>query len=159
MRHILMVLSDVDESPRTVDFTLNLARKEGASVTALIVLDDKAAKRMASHLSDSGFVGDHPSQRVVRAIEDEFRNQGERILHQLKERFAKEGVPFRSELREGDFISTCLDVIREQKIDHAVVCGHHVSNLKRILLGSPVDDLLEQISFPVDVIDDEQKEG
>lgn len=159
MRHILMVLSDVDASPRTVDFTLKLARKESASVTALIVLDDKAAERMASRLSDSGFVGDYPGQRVVRAIEDEFRNQGERVLHRLKERFAAEGIPFRSELREGDFISTCLEVIREQEIDHAVVCGHQVSNLKRILLGSPVDDLLERIDCPVDVIDDEQKEG
>jgi len=157
MPHILMILSDAGESPRTVEFTLRLAAQQEGTVTGLFIMDPRVAQRMDSQLSDSGFVGDQPSQQVMRVIEGEYRDQAEKHLAEAARTFANQGIPFEAELRDGDFIQTCLDVIRERHVDHVVICGRHQSNLRRMLFGSQVDELLGQIPCQVDVID-EQKE-
>jgi len=136
MPHILMVLSDIDESPRTVDFALTLAEQQGGTVIGLFVMDPKAAQRMDSQLSDSGFVGDQPSQQVMRVIEGEYRDQAKKQLAEAARTFANQGIPFEAELRDGDFTQTCLDVIRERHVDHVVICGRHQSNIRKILFGS-----------------------
>lgn len=155
MAHILMVLSTTCTSPRTVDFALKLALAEGAEVTGLFVLDPKVPERTMNQLSDSGFVGDMPSHQVKRVIEAEYRTQAEARLREAAERCRQAGVPFTPMLREGDFTATCLQVLDELKPDRVVVCARPVSNLRRWLLGSPVDELVRQMSCPTDVVHDE----
>lgn len=155
MVHILMVLSNTCASPSTVDFALDLARKEQASVTGLFVVDPKVAERMAAQLSDTGFVGDQPSQKVQQVIEEEYRAQAQKLLADAKKRFDDAGLAFRAELREGDFTSICLQMAEELKVDRAVVCARPISNLRRWLMGSQVDELLAGLSCPTDVIRDE----
>jgi len=157
MPHILMILSDTGESPRTVEFTLTLAVRQEGTVTGLFVMDPRVVQRMDSQLSDSGFVGDQPSQQVMRVIEGEGRDQAEKQLVEAARTFANQGIPFEAELRDGDFTQTCLDVIRERHVDHVVICGRHISNLRRMLFGSPVDELLDSIPCQVDVIDEQDE--
>lgn len=156
MAHILMILSNTCASPRTIDFALQLAQQEGGRVTGLFVLDPVVAERTMGQLSDSGFIGDMPSQQVKRVIEQEYRAQAEQRLGEAVQRFHQAGVPFEALLREGDFTATCLEVLEQKQPDRAVVCARPISNLRRWLLGSPVDELLRQMSCPTDVIDDNE---
>ena len=154
MKNILLVLSTTRQSPKTIELALERAIKEEACLTGLFILDSKIPDSIFEKLTDSGFIGDKPSQQLHTSILLEYKQRAIIKLEETKEIASKKGVPFEAIIKEGDFISQCLEEINKAKADLVILTRKKRSSLSRFIFGSYVEDIQREVDCEVLIIDE-----
>lgn len=134
MKKILLLISQQRDKDEALSRCLEAAKGlPGAEVRAIYVLDEHFGRKYESLLSESTFVADKPGEDVCRALADEYRARAEKVLKTVESRCADLRVPYRTELRAGDYFDTARDLCREWAPDLVVVSERQNSFLARAL--------------------------
>ncbi len=130
------------------------AKEEGATLTALFILDSEIPASIFDKLTDIGFAGEKPSQQLQDSILIEYRDMGQRKLEEIAGMVKESGVTFEALLKEGDFATECIDVIREKKSDLVIVTRKNRSSLSRFIFGSPLEQIKREIDTELIIVDE-----
>lgn len=148
------MLSTTRQSPKTIDAAFEKARLEKKGLTALFVLDSEMPESIFDKLTDIGFTGEKPSQQLHDSILTEYRVRGDRKLKELEEKALAMKVPFKTIIREGDFISECLDVIAEEELEVVIITRKKRSTLSRFIFGSALAEISSKADCEMLIIDE-----
>jgi nucleotide-binding universal stress UspA family protein len=154
MKNLLLVLSTSRTSTKAVDFAVETAKKEKATLFALCLLEVELANEVFDRFSDIGFIGDRPSMQLSEAILKEYRQRGYEELGSVQIKAMEEGVVYEPLMEQGDYIEKTLEVIRDRDIDMAVVVRRKPSTLLRYFSRSVADELAEKAPCKVHVFED-----
>jgi nucleotide-binding universal stress UspA family protein len=143
VKNILLVLSTSRTSVKAIDFAVETAKKEGASLIALYLIETELAKEVFDRFSDIGFIGDKPSTELTEAIMKDYRQRGYEELGRVQIKAMEEGVPFEPLMDQGIYVEKILEVIRDRNIDAAVLLRRKPSPLLRYFSRSMADELTE----------------
>ena len=133
MSNVLLVIPAAKESEVALRTAIELAQERRATLVALVVLDADLPGRVATTLTEVGFMGEQLGDQVRAAIVHEDRAGAEALLHVLSERARKEGVTVTPLIEQGDTGEICSRVIRAYQIGIAVLVAERRSWLTRFL--------------------------
>jgi nucleotide-binding universal stress UspA family protein len=122
-----------DHSRRALRIAIDLAKKYGSEVLVVTVIDVSTVP------------GDPNAIRIV----SETANQ---VVAEASEILSREGIPHRTFVRQGDPSTEIVKVAEENKADLVVVGSRGLSSLKRIILGSVSQGVLNRSKIPVLVV-------
>jgi len=151
-KKILLALSTTRESQKTIEYALNSAEKESASLVALFVIDPDLPELIFSKLIDIGFMGEKPGEEVMKALLKEYRTRGEEKLKEIKKLAEERGIECKTILKTGNFAKECLKIINEQKPLSVILTRAKRSNISRFLFGSAVNEIRKKSSVPIKII-------
>lgn len=141
MKNILLVLSTSRTSANAIDFAVETAKKEGAALIALYLIETELAKEVFDKFSDIGFIGDKPSTELTEAIMKDYRQRGYEELGRVQIKAMEDGVGYEPLMDQGIYVEKILEVIRDRDIDAAVVVRSKPSPLLRYFSRSLADEL------------------
>lgn len=156
MKKVLLILSATRQSQKTIDFAITTAHREGAKLIAVFVVDDQVAGTVTSKLMDIGFLGQRPSEEFQRALLDEYVQRGRQLLDDVARQAYRSGVETEIVLVRGDFAAEGRRITEEEDADLLVVTRADRPQLARVLFGSSVDDLLNSVSCPVQIVPEDE---
>ena len=136
MHNVLILIPGGKEPQQALDAALELAKQRGGTLVALVVLDPELPGRVASRLTEAGFMGEEIGERVSDTIEHEHRHCAEALLQALAERAKKEGVAVTPIIEVGDPGEICGRIIQTHQIGTAVLVAEKRSWLTRFLSHS-----------------------
>jgi nucleotide-binding universal stress UspA family protein len=154
VKNILLVLSTSRTSEKALDFAVETAKREKASLVALYLVETELANEVFDRFSDIGFIGDRPSMQLSEAITKEYRQRGYEELGRVQIKAMEEGVPFEPLMEQGDYVEKILEVIRDRDIDMAVAVRRKPSTLLKYFSRSVADELAEKAPCKVHVFDE-----
>jgi nucleotide-binding universal stress UspA family protein len=154
VKNILLVLSTSRTSEKALDFAVETAKREKASLVALYLLETELANEVFDRFSDIGFIGDRPSMQLSEAITKEYRQRGYEELGRVQIKAMEEGVPFEPLMEQGDYVEKILEVIRDRDIDMAVAVRRKPSTLLKYFSRSVADELAEKAPCKIHVFEE-----
>ncbi|HWQ16893.1 MAG TPA: universal stress protein [Sulfolobales archaeon] len=122
-----------DHSKRALRIAIDLAKKYGSEVLVVTVIDVSTVP------------GDPNAIRIVSDTANQAVAEASEIL-------SREGIPHRTFVRQGDPSAEIVRVAEENKADLVVVGSRGLSTLKRIILGSVSQGVLNRSKIPVLVV-------
>lgn len=155
MRNILLILSTSRTSSNALEYAVTMAKKEGAKLIALYIIETELVDEVFDKFTDIGFIGDKPSAQLTEAIMKEYRQRGYEELGRVQIRAMEEGVDFDPLMEQGDFVEKALEVIERCNVDMAVTTRRRQSVFFRYLPLSTVDELKENAPCGVEVFEEE----
>ena len=158
MGYLMLVLSPTRDNPKSVDLALTLVKKTGRPLLAVFIADERLTEGISGRVVDIGFLGDSVSTHIEEAVLKDYEARGRKELEKVKAKADSLGVRCETVLRRGYYVEECLKIAREREVEDIIVSRAERSNLARKLLGSAVNDLLEQAPCPVMVVDDSSVE-
>lgn len=156
MERIVLILSPSRVSSMCVERALSAAAGSGGELAAFYIIDATLSEEMQERLHNLGFLGEAPSSRFMQAMRREHQRQGKKELHRIERLAHNRGVPCRTELLEGDFLTMSLEVVERESADTVFVVRRDRPKLSRIVGGSAVSDL--ESSAPCEVVVHEEDE-
>ncbi len=154
VKNILLLLSTSRTSEKALDFAVETAKREKASLIALYLLETELANEVFDKFSDIGFIGDKPSMQLSEAITKEYRQRGYEELGRVQIKAMEEGVPFEPLMEQGDYVEKILEVIRDRDIAMAVAVRRKPSTLLKYFSRSVADELAEKAPCKVHVFEE-----
>lgn len=150
MKKILLVLSAACHLEKPIERALENAKSEEASLAILFVVDQKAADSITTLLTNSGFIGEKPSDELRSTLMQEYRQRARKHVEDTAELARQKGIETSTYIREGELEKECLGLIKELGIDLLVVprCGR--TPISELVTGSACDRL--KINAPCDVL-------
>lgn len=136
MKNVLLVVVPGHDSPNAVDYALRRAAELGGSLVALAVLDPEAHRRVATALTDVGFVGERVSEDVVETLEKERRDFAVTQVQQVAEEARRRGIECSTVVEEGDPSEVCARVVASNHVVAAVLVAEKQSWVTRFLSRS-----------------------
>lgn len=155
MNKILLILSFLRNSPKSVDEALKLAQENNAELVVLFVLDIDYAERIVDKLTDEGWIGGRPSEQLFSSLLKEYKLQSEMRLHEIEISAQAKDIKVRSIIRSGSVLEQVLLVTELEEPDLIVINRRKRSNLSRLIFGSLVNALKRQVNCEVRIIDAE----
>ncbi|MFQ5650261.1 MAG: universal stress protein [bacterium] len=155
MKKILLILSFLRNSPKSVDEAIKLAKKNHAELVVFFVLDIDFANRIVDKLTDEGWIGGKPSEQLYLSLLKEYRLQSEMRISEIEQCARQQDVRVRSIVRSGSVLDEILRVTQLEDPDLIVINRRKRSNLSRLIFGSVVNALERQVSCEVKIIDAE----
>lgn len=110
---ILLVLASGCQLQKSVDVAINETIKRKGKLAVLFVVDSKAAENITSALSDSGFIGDKPSQDLRNTLLNEYRQRAVNKVRDIAKEAYDEKVEINTYVIEGELEKTALKLIDE----------------------------------------------
>jgi nucleotide-binding universal stress UspA family protein len=159
MGYLMLVLSPTRDNPKSVDLALSLARKSNRPLLAVFIADLRLTEDISGKIVDIGFLGDSVSTHIEQAVLKDYEARGMKELKDVKMKAGKMGIQCETMVRRGYYVDEILKIASEREIEDIIVSRAERSNLARKLLGSAVNDLLEQAPCPVMVVDDSSVES
>ena len=156
MKNILLVIPGSRRSDRAIEYAVKTAKKEGATLYALYILDRAVAEEALERFSDIGFIGDKPSTQLSEAIMKESRQRGYEELGKVQIRAMEEGVDFEPLMEEGNFIDIIKKTIEKYSIELIITIRKKITTLRRYFSPSILDELKEQVPCRVEIFDEEE---
>ncbi len=156
MRPILLILTPARVSDSCVDEAVSAARKGGADLVAVFVLDTSISADFRARLRDSGSLGGAPSDQLVALMRDEQERQGRQELVRIERLAGEMHVPVRTRLVVGELVECSLAVAREEAASAIFVTRRDRPAISRIVGGSAVKDLSD--AAPCEVLVHEARE-
>jgi nucleotide-binding universal stress UspA family protein len=147
--NILLVLSSTGVPDEAIAHAVREAREKGSTLVALYVIRVSQASTASETFTDTGFVGDKPSEALSEAIMKDYRQRGYEELGRVQIRAMEEGVLFEPMLETGDHIENVLRVIRSMDIGAVVVVRKKKRPLFRYFTKSIADEIKERTGLPV----------
>ena len=155
MSNVLLVIPAAKESEVALCTAIELAQERRGTLVALVVLDADLPGRVATTLTEVGFMGEQLGDQVRAAIVHEDRAGAEALLHALTERARKEGVTVTPLIEQGDTGEICSRVIRAYQIGIAVLVAERRSWLTRFLSRGAVK-LPALLGCEVRIVEDDE---
>lgn len=121
MKNVLLVLSTSGIAAEVIDYAARRAKKEGAGLIALYILETGLANGVFDNFTDIGFIGDKPSTELSEAIMKEYRQRGYEELGRVQIKAMEEAVSYEPLMEHGDFVEKTLEVILERECGVAVL--------------------------------------
>lgn len=159
MGRILLILAPSRVSATCVDEAIEEARRRGAELVALFVLDTAISEDVQTRLQDAGFLGEIPSGQFMEAMRREQERQGRGELTRVEELAGSRGVAIRTEFVVGEFLSRSLEAARRESAEAIFVVRRDRPRLSRLVGGSPVNELKSTAPCAVLVHDRGEAEG
>ena len=156
MKGVLLVIPGSRRSERAIDFAVDTAKSEGATLYALYILDSSVAKEALERFSDIGFIGDKPSTQLSEAIMKESRQRGYEELGKVQIRAMEEGVEFEPMMEEGDFVEIIKKTIEKYSIELIITIRKRKTTLRRYFSASLLDELKAEVPCRVEIFDEEE---
>ncbi len=158
MGHLMLVLSPTRDNPRSVDLALSLVKKTNRPLLAVFIADLRLTEEISGKVVDIGFLGDSVSTHIEEAVLKDYEARGRKELEEVKRKAGALGVECETVIRRGYYVEEILKLARERDVEDIIVSRAERSNFARKLLGSAVNDLLENPPCPVMVVDDSSVE-
>ncbi len=155
MKKILLILSFLRSSPKTVAEALQIARDNHAELLVFFVLDVEYADNIARKLTDEGWLGEKPSQQLYDSLLHEYQSQAEKKIAEVRQRAEKLQVPMRAIIKSGAVLEETLRLASLEDPDLIVITRRKRSSLSRLIFGSMVNTLKKQVRCQVKIIDAE----
>ena len=152
-KKVLLILSFLRNTPKSVDEAIALAKELNAELVAFFILDIEFAEKIVHKLTDEGWIGGQPSEQLYRSLLREYKLQSQERLSEIEKRAMKENVPVRTLVRSGNLLQETLKLNAEEKPDMIVISRRRRSKLSRLILGSLVSALKEKVSCDVRIIE------
>jgi nucleotide-binding universal stress UspA family protein len=154
-KKILLITSFLRSSPKTIDEALAVAKQKNAELVAFFVLDVQYADRIATILTDEGWMGKKPSEQLYLSLLKEYRLQAESKLAEMAKRAELEGVPFRAIIKSGKIVTETLSIARHEEPDLIIITRRKRSNLSRLIFGSVSKALHKKAKCKVRIVESE----
>lgn len=155
MKKVLLILSFLRSSPKTVEEALRIAKNNQAELVVFFVLDVEYADTIARKLTDEGWLGEKPSQQLYHSLLQEYQSQAERKIAEINRRAAELNIPMRAMIKSGSVLEETLRLASLEDPDLIVITRRKRSSLSRLIFGSMVKTLKEQVKCEVKIIDAE----
>ncbi len=155
MKKILLILSFLRSSPKAIEEAVQLAKENQAELIVSFVIDVEHADKIAHRLADEGWIGGRPSEQFYISLLREYKLQAENQIHDIEKRARAVGVPVRSAVKSGSFLTETLRLADLEEPDLIIVTRRKRSGLSRLIFGSVVKTLQKQVRCEVRVIDAE----
>ncbi len=155
MKKILLILSFLRSSPKTVEEALALAKDNRAELILFFVLDVEYANTIVRKLAEEGWLGERPSQQLYNSLLQEYQSQAESKVAEIRQRAVELKVPVRAIIKSGSVLDETLRVASLEDPDLIVITRRKRSSLSRLIFGSMVKALKEQARCEVRIIDAE----
>jgi len=154
MKNVLLVIAPGHEAPKATERALQRATEVGGGLVVLAVLDPDEHARVATALSDVGFVGERVSEDVVDALEKERRVFAEMQVQQVAEEARRRGIECTAVVEEGDPNRVCARVAAAHGVVAVVLVCEKRSWMTRFLSRSAPVKLPVLAGFDVEVMED-----
>ncbi len=151
---VLLIVSTTRKSPKSVERAIEYAQEKNTQLICLYVLDSELPKAIVKQMTEEGWLGGKPSEDFYLALLKEYERWGKEKIEEIKKEAEEHQIPFRAEIRRGDFLNQALDFINQEQVNYIIVTRRRRSNLSRFLFGSAVAELKKQVSVPVEIIDE-----
>ncbi len=138
IKEILVPTDFSEDSLKAVPYASLLAKRFGAKVYLLHVLDD--LKGIA------GFYVPHISTEI---LEEEMEKEARRMLTTFRKRYLKGLNDVEETLLKGAPEEEIVRFAQEKGVDVIVMASHGRTGMDRILLGSTVERVLKKASCPI----------
>ncbi len=133
--------------------------KENGELVALYIVDTSLSDDVRERLQDLGFLGERPSDQLLEEMRREQERQGKGELARIRELAGRRGVDCRTNLVEGEFLESSLEVARKESADAIFVTRRERSAISRLVAGSVVASLRNAAPCRVLVHDPRGSEG
>ncbi|MCG8603535.1 universal stress protein [bacterium] len=154
MKKILLMISFLRSSPKTIEEALRLAKSENAELLVFFVLDVDYADKIAHKLTDEGWIGGKPSEQLYTALLKEYKLQAEIKIDEIEDRAKVLNVPVRSKIKSGSVLASTLEIAKRENPDLIVITRRKRSSLSRLIFGSLVGSLKSKAACQVKIIDE-----
>lgn len=141
MKRILLLLSPSRVSSRCVDAAIGAAVKEEGELVAFYILDTSISDDVKERLQDLGFLGEKPSGQLLEEMRREQKRQGKGELARVRELAGRRGIDCRTDLVEGEFLASSLEVAKRESADAIFVTRRERPAISRLVAGSAVASL------------------
>jgi nucleotide-binding universal stress UspA family protein len=141
LKRILLILAPSRISSTCIDEAIEEAKRRGAELTALFVLDTAISEDVQARLQDAGFLGETPSGQLIEAMRREQERQGRGELGRIEELARTRGIPITTRLVVGEFLRASLEAANQESPEAIFVARRDRSRLSRLVGGSPVNEL------------------
>lgn len=153
MKKILLILSFLRRSSKTIDAAIQLAKEKNAELIIFFVLDIEYANNIARKLTVEGWIGEKPSEQLYISLLKEYKSQAEQLIAEIERRAKREKIATRSIIKSGAVLPETLRVASLEDPELIVITRRKRSSLSRLILGSAVKDLKKQAPCEVKIID------
>ena len=151
---ILLALSPSRRSRETVERALELAKSEETGILLVFVVEEDTPNKIASYISDRGFMGEKASDIFKKSLLEEYRERGREEIASLEDRCRREGIPMKGRLRHGAFAEEILAAAEEARPRVIVVNkSEERTDLERWVFGSEVERIGRGAKCPVRIIE------
>lgn len=144
MKKTLLVLSTSGTPDKVIDYAVARAKKDGAGLIALYILETGLATSVFDTFTDIGFIGDRPSEELSEALMKEYRQRGYEELGRVQVKAMEEAVEYDPVMEQGDFVQKTLEFIRERDVTVAVLVQRKKSELFKYFKRSHADEVREK---------------
>jgi len=155
MKNILLVLSTTRTPQGAIEYAVECAKKDGARLIALYVVEKELANAVFDRFSDIGFIGDKPSTHLTEAVMKEYRQRAYEELGLVQVKAMESAVSYEPVTRHGEYLAQVLEVISENEVDLCVVVRKKSSVITKYFLGSATDALKEAAPCEVRIFEGE----
>jgi len=152
-KKIMLALSPSRRSRETIDGALDLAKSEDTGILLVFVVEEDTPNKIASYISDRGFMGEKASEIFKKSLLEEYRERGREEIDALKKRCEGAGIPMTSQLRYGKFSDEIL-AAADQSGPRAIVLNKREdrTSLERWVFGSEVERVRKNANCEVKII-------
>jgi len=131
---ILVPIDGTDSLDAVFPHTADIARRRGATVHVLYVVDDRAFLTLADDMQDD--------------VLEEFQSKGEAALAEAERRFTDDGIDVTGEIRRGNPSEEIVATAAAEGID-LVTMGTHGDDAQETVLGSVSRAVASTADVPV----------
>lgn len=152
MKKVLFVIPPSGATDEAIETAVKRAKKDGASLAALYLLEAGAASDAFDKFTDIGFIGDRPSAEVSESLMKQQRQSGYEELGRVQIKAMEEGVDFEPLMEAGEPVSTVLSLIESMGISVVVLVKKRQKAIFKYFSRSLADDIKEKAPCEVVVI-------
>ncbi len=144
IRKILVPIDGSEDSERAVDFAIDLAKKYGAKIIGLHVVEHvKVPKDFQAYAAEEGI--ERPTVEYMRRV-------AEHVSDKCEKKVKASGLPCEMVIDEGPVVDKIVAQARNQGIDLTVIGTRGLGAVKRTLLGSVSQGVSAHAPCPVVVV-------
>lgn len=155
MKKVVIVLSTSGTPDKVIDYAVLRAKKEGAGIVAIYLLETGLAAEMFDKFSDIGFIGDKPSAELTESLMREYRQRGYEELGRVQIKAMEAGVDYEPVMEEGDFVSKTLEAIKRWDAVAAVLVKRRERAFMKYFSKSLADEVKKRAACEVVIFSEE----
>ncbi|MFQ5602246.1 MAG: universal stress protein [bacterium] len=155
MKKILLIISFLRSSKKTIDEAMNLAKTQNAELLVVFILDIDYADNIVHKLTDEGWIGGKPSEQLYTSLLKEYKLQAELKIEEIEKRAKELNIPIKSIIKSGSVLEEALRLASLEDPDLIVITRRKRSSLSRLIFGSLVNALKDKVKCQLKVIDAE----
>jgi hypothetical protein len=154
MKKVLFVLPPSGATDTAIESAVKRAKKDGAVLAALYLLEAGAASDVFDKFTDIGFIGDRPSSQVSESLMKQQRQIGYEELGRVQIKAMEEGVDFEPVMEHGAPLERVLSLIASLDASAVIIVRKKQKAIFKYFSRSLADDVKEKASCEVVVIEE-----